>query len=73
MVTIENGIRQPNYKTKPYKYPWDSLKVGDSFLMPHKNSPFSMLAAYNKKLPKTKRIKITSKYEGEGRRVWRIK
>ena len=73
MVKVEKNIKQPSHKTRPYKYPWDTLKVGDSFLMKNQHSPYSMLVAYNKKLPTEKRIQITTRFEGKGRRVWRIK
>jgi hypothetical protein len=73
MIKIQKKVELPKDKTRPYRYPWNSLEVGDSFFIPHKNSPYTMLRQYNSGLPKKKKIKITRRLEGDGQRVWRIK
>lgn len=73
-VKIDRNIDIPEKSSgAPYKYPWHSLAVGDSFLMDNTHSPASMVRSYNNKLPKKNRIKVRSKIEGNKRRVWRIK
>lgn len=72
-VKIKKGIPIPLESSgAPYKYPWSQLKVGDSFYMPHQQSPYSMLRAFNDKQLKKNKIKIRRKVEGEGQRIWRI-
>lgn len=60
---------------KPPKYPWATLKVGDSFFVEGahlKHGLYSCLASYNRNKAKNP-ISITLKQEGDGVRVWRIK
>lgn len=64
-----------NNKGKPPKYPWATLKVGDSFYIEgaqKKHGVYSCLASYNRNKAKSP-IAITIKQEGDGVRVWRIK
>ena len=61
---------------RPVKYPFDKLKVGDSFLIEgdHKarHGIYSCLNAYNANRAEVK-IEITTRAEANGIRVWRIK
>lgn len=71
---IEKTIPIPKAsKGRPSLYPWSELQVGDSFYIPHQNSPYTMLRGYNLKKSKKKQIKIRRKLEGTGQRIWRIK
>ena len=68
-------LREVNRRGKPAKYPWAQLKVGDSFFVEEKNKMYGMhasVSSYNKRSGK-KAIKIATRIDGEGLRVWRIK
>jgi hypothetical protein len=71
-MIIEKKVPIPK-QTKPFKYPWADLKIGDSFFTDTRSSMYSMLKNYNKRLPKSKQIEITTRREGIGQRVWRTK
>ena len=74
-MKVERNIKLPSQKRgKPAKYPWKELKVGDSFFVDGSEKIYSMyscVASYNKKA--SKKIKISTRLEGTGVRVWRIK
>lgn len=73
-LKIDKGIPLPtNGSGASYKYPWHKMKVGDSFYVDNKWSPYSMVKSYNKKLSKKYHIKIRRRLEGDGQRIWRIK
>lgn len=75
---IEKGIPIPTHKK--IKYPFDEMEVGDSFLIECINDPrkkkhiqsyvASVLNRYNKQEQKT--MKIKTRREKEGLRVWRV-
>lgn len=74
MINIDKKIPQPVSKTRPYKYPWPTLKVGDSFFIPQYNhSVHNMVIRYNQSRPKKDHIKIRTAKENGGVRIWRIK
>jgi hypothetical protein len=64
-------------KYKPFKYPWDKLKIGDSFFIPHQHSITNLVQNYNMGVPVEQRIEVTRRLERNGKiagqRVWRIK
>jgi hypothetical protein len=73
-VKIEKGKPIPN-KSRPGKYPWASLEIGDSFLAGSRYLAYGSLAHYNSKMKRLKQrqVKIETHQEGDKCRVWRIK
>jgi hypothetical protein len=78
-IKIDKKVPVPkaNSRTgRPVKYPFDKLKVGDSFFIKGnpklKHSIYSCLNAYNANRADIK-IEITIRSEDNGVRVWRIK
>lgn len=74
MIKVEKKIKVPKkHGGGPKgKYPWNELKVGDSFFIPNSvSSPYSSLYSYNTNKAKIP-IKITTRKENGGLRVWRI-
>lgn len=74
MVKIEKKIQIPRSKTRPNVYPWVDLKVGDSFFIDDAKKQhvvFSCVKQYN--INYKQKIQITTRREGKGVRVWRIK
>jgi len=69
--TIETGI--PIRKASPgrrCKYPWASMKVGDSIFVEAANiSTLVCASSYGK----SHSMKFASRVEDNGRRIWRIK
>ena len=75
-MKVEKNLPIPKEnRGRKAKYPWDKLKVGDSFFIEGKSKKYnvySCVASYNRtKAPAP--ISITIREEGEGVRVWRIK
>lgn len=65
--TIENEIPVPPHQNS--KYPWDTLEVGQSFLVdPAGKSMFSSASLAGKKRGK----KFIGRKVGSGVRVWRV-
>jgi len=66
-IKIENKIAIPS---KPSKFPWAELKIGDSFLCPsgHESAFRSNVCVASKRLG----IKLTVRKTPEGLRVWRV-
>ena len=64
MVTIESGIPIPEPRMN--KYPWEQMKVGDSFTVTKGRRPGVLLSA------KTAGVKITVRKENNLIRVWLI-
>ncbi len=63
-IEIEDGIPVPPPAGRASKYPWDGIKVGQSFLIPGRQ----------KKLLVPKRLKprkFTQRVDETGLRVWR--
>lgn len=65
-----------NRSGRPVKYPFDKMRVGDSFLIKGepkiRHSIYSCLNSYNANRAEV-RIEITTRAEDGGIRVWRIK
>jgi hypothetical protein len=69
-IKIESHIPIPIKKRGNRKYPWDQMKVGDSFFVEGVTQNSLSTAA---KYQTTKSgIKFTTAAEGSGIRVWRI-
>lgn len=78
-IKIDKKVPLPKVTSRtgrPVKYPFDKLKVGDSFFIEGnpklKHSIYSCLNAYNANRADIK-IEITIRSEDNGVRVWRIK
>lgn len=72
-VEIECKIPIPNHRVAGdrSKYPWLTMKVGDSFFVPDRTiAAFSSIVVQAAKRFDTK---YTCRTENEGVRVWRIK
>jgi hypothetical protein len=75
---VESGIPLGKLK-KASKYPFDKMKINDSFLVPSngkkeinvRGSIANSVSIYNKSV--NKKIKITIRKTEAGIRVWRIK
>ena len=69
MVKIDKGVPIPDYKTKPAKYPWKDMKVGDSFLS---DKPTINITGAVQQAQRKWKMKFTIRKEGKGCRVWRV-
>jgi hypothetical protein len=69
---IEKGVPIPERRHGKGKYPWASLKIGDSFFVPGLYSSAQMASSIGFQRQKTGREHVCRK-EGEGVRVWRTK
>lgn len=70
MIEVESGIPLPDRaRVRSPKYPFDEMKVGDSFLIPGdvKKPTLIALAARKRHRPKLFTVRETS----EGFRIWR--
>ena len=69
---IKKGVKMPvSRRGGPLKYPWPSMKVGDSFFCNSKRQVVISRAAilYGKR----HNMKFATRKEKDGVRVWRIK
>lgn len=70
-IKIEKGIKRPNPRSGPCKYPWLEMKVGDSFLLKKGDGnsirSAASLAGFRYKM------KFSVSFTEEGYRVWRVK
>lgn len=76
MYSIEKNVPMPlnNKAGRPSKYPLSKMKVGDSFLIPFsKNHDCTRSISVPYLSASRLKIKITSRVEQKGVRVWRIK
>jgi len=64
-IKIEKGIPIPEFSKS--KYPFDQMKVGDSFFALKPNLGSSMMNAQARN-----GFKFKSKYQDGGTRVWRV-
>lgn len=78
-IQIESGIPIPpraGGTGRPSKYPFDQLKPGDSFLVPHHDGnpvvTVRRMAAAVKGAAKRTGWKFTTRRLSEGLRVWRV-
>jgi hypothetical protein len=70
---IEKGIPippDPRGRTEGSKYPFLQMEVGDSVYLPGKKSVGSILKYARSKKPE---LRFTTRTDGQGIRVWRIK
>jgi len=66
-ITVESGIPAPASRTK---YPWDAMKVGESFFVPGKST--NQLGGLLTARARADGRKYTSRTVDGGTRVWRI-
>lgn len=67
---IETGITFPaTTQSNATKYPWAALKVGDSFFVPDPPKYFCSMCTHASRFLE---IRLATRKEGTGRRVWRI-
>lgn len=74
MIKIDKGVPVPDRPAKGMKkYPFEKLKVGDSFLVPlaDDKSPSSLFSAISQAKKRLKINLFSAKVPG-GRRVWRV-
>lgn len=72
-IKVESGIPLPAY-ARNNKYPWASLKVGDSFFVPHKGYKYVKSASYYRQKAYGEKFAVRTVFEKGvvGVRVWRV-
>ena len=69
MIPIDKGIPLPSAKAKKSPWPWDTMEVGDSFVVPDIDARNkAMGAAYYRKM-----VPLTEKQPDGTYRIWRKK
>lgn len=68
---IEKGKPLPRRRNHASKYPWEKMKVGDSFAVTGRDGNSVRASASLAGI--RMRMKFSVSYEGEGYRVWRVK
>lgn len=75
-LPVDKDIPIPQaYKTRPDKYPFAQLEVGDSFFIENANKRFSIYANvrhFNERRKLHEQIKVCQRREGNGVRIWRV-
>ena len=69
MINIEKSVPIPEGKTKPRIYPFSTMELGDSFFVKNGTSARAAASHYSAGTDR----KFTTRKEGEGYRVWRVK
>lgn len=72
-IVIEKNVPIPNTKGRKLKYPFDKMKIGDSFKL--KNVPKNTILNAAKSWAKRQKNKyeFTIRYINGATRIWRIK
>jgi hypothetical protein len=70
MYRIEQGIPIPPKKSRSRRYPLLDMERGDSFYIPGRRSVGGSLKFVQEA---HKNLKFTTRFDGKGVRVWRIK
>lgn len=73
MIRIERGIDLPNRKRGKSKYPYEKMRVGDSFEVTGKKKSTVLWGATQWAKNNNKKWKFTIRTEETGIRIWRIK
>jgi hypothetical protein len=68
-VSVEGDIPIPPKRGGYYKYKWDAMKVGDSFLV---TVDINIISSVANRAAKRLGYKFTCRTTEEGVRVWRI-
>lgn len=67
MYEVESGVPLPTGSGKRYVFPFRTMKVGDSFVVPSaKQRESARAAAINAS------VKIITRTEGDSFRIWRV-
>jgi hypothetical protein len=71
-MEVEKNIPlpRPQRASKPSKYPWDQMEIGDSFLVPGKTT--AEMSGRVRYAEKTTGFCFTSRSTPEGCRIWRV-
>lgn len=71
---IESGVPMPNTKGRKLKYPFDKMKVGDSFELPKGSPKTTVLNAANSWLRRNNpQGKFSIRFHNDKLRIWRVK
>lgn len=76
MIVIEKNIDLPeegDYKTKPYKYPFDKMEIGDSFYLEDYEKFYRSLQGSAFRYGKKYETQFKVRKEKTGSRCWRVK
>lgn len=75
-LPVDKNIPIPeSYKTRPDKFPFAQLQIGDSFFIENVSKRFSIYANlrhFNERNQKSNQIRVVQRREGNGVRIWRI-
>lgn len=72
MYEIEKGIPAPKQYEKYSSYPFEAMKVGDSFLVPKAEIQKVREAASHYAKRHNQKVKFMTRSQHDGIRVWRI-
>jgi len=68
---IEKGIPIPDRPSSPWiGYPWDEMRIGDSFLVPKTSAKSARNAAFSR--GRAYKEKYVTRTVEDGLRVWRV-
>lgn len=73
-IEKNKGMPRPRGHTRPLKYPWNEMDVGDSILIESQDKykrDAARLAAYS--YGKRKNMRFETRWEENGLRIWRTK
>lgn len=71
MFEVEKDIPLPKTRQKLKKYPWDSMEIGDSFLVPKTEGKNARASAYASGFKSGR--KYASRLQKDGTtRIWRL-
>lgn len=70
---VEKGVAMPGLRGSKGKYPWKSMKVGDSFAVDGVSCSLLGAAARSWVRYQGTSRKFAARTEGKGARIWRIK
>ena len=73
VIEIEDGVPMPKYPTKPNKYPFDGLKVGQSFFVPGLVTVTQLGGSRHHAARKFPDRKFIARVMDGGVRMWRAK
>lgn len=68
---IQKGIPVTETRGTPRRYPWGEMEVGDSFFVPGMTT--SNFGGRRTDAERRHGIKIATRKEGDGVRVWRVR
>ncbi len=71
LLAIEKGIPLKERRGRPKIYPWESMEVGDSLLIPNMNS--RRFGGRKTAVERRTGFKFATRTEGTGMRVWRVR